>query len=131
MNVLGALLGLVLMIFLAETGELPILILALLLFLNVADEDTVVALARKLGKLYYKLNKGIWNLLGIREEDLKLNEVLNELLKKEANWRARRVSEIAKRQSQRDEVLKLIYKRIMEETGIEGVNVRSTTKEGS
>ena len=129
MNPLGVLIGLALMLILAETGELPMVLLALLLFLNVADEDTVIALARRLGKLYYKLNRGIWELLGLEKDELKLNEVVNEVLRKEASWRAQRISKL-KKGVDREEVLKMIYKRIMEESGLEGLDVRSITKKG-
>ena len=129
MNPLGVLIGLALMLFLAKTGELPIVLLALLLFLNVADEDTVVALARKLGKLYYKLNRGVWELLGLEKEEIKLNEVVNEILRKEASWRAQRISKFRK-EFDKEEALKMIYKRIMEESGLEEVDLRLVTKKG-
>ncbi len=131
MNPLAVIVGIILMLFVAQTGELPILVLALLLFLNVADEDTVVALARKLGKIYYKLNKGVSELLGLNGTELKANELLGELLRKEASWRASRISKIREAERKREELLDIIYKRIMEESELEKLDLRALTKKGS
>jgi hypothetical protein len=95
MNALGALVVIALFILLLQSGEFPLVLFATLLVLGLVDEKRLAALARNLGKIYYKVKVETASLLGLDKEllnDLDLLKTLKLGLGNIGEWRASKIS---------------------------------------
>ncbi|UXD21989.1 hypothetical protein IPA_00605 [Ignicoccus pacificus DSM 13166] len=111
MNALAVLVAFVIFILLLQTGDFPLVFFAILLVLGVADEKRLAAIARNIGKIYYRIKVETANLMGIEREvldNMNVLDMLNKSLGNVAEWRASRLTKSSKSSSELIELYKLM-----------------------
>jgi len=106
-------LAIIIFVVLLDSGELPLALFAMLLVLGVADEKRLSALARNLGKIYYKVNKEISELLNINmkiDDIVNIKNVTTRGIGSIAEWREKRIS-IKARRNGADDLLRMLYEK--------------------
>ena len=104
----------VVFVLLLNSGELPLALFAALLALGITDEKTLKAIARNLGKLYYKVNKELADLLNLNistTSSIDLRNVAVKGIGSVAEWRSKR---LVRKTTPQEDVLKLLYKKYIE-----------------
>ncbi len=111
MEFLAFMIAIVIFIVLLQSGELPLVLFAVLLALNIVDDKTLAAMARQAGKVYYMFKVKMAEILGIEREllnaQLNIREVLEKSLEKSAGWRSKRVQKKLEERKKEELIAKL------------------------